>query len=345
MKAYQLIALAPALLLSGCARQDKGLDGTPAPVRVEVIQVGAESGGLSSRYSGTVEEENGTILSFATSGTVEGVFMKEGQHVAKGQLLATLNPAQARNLYDAAKASLKQAADACRRMKELHDKGSLPDIKWVDAQTALDQARSAERVAAKSLADCRLYAPFAGVIADKSVERGQNVAPGSPVGRLVTVGRLKVKVSVPETEIDGITLGQRATVSIAALGGRRYAGTVTEKGIAADPMSRSYDVKISVDNSGGKLMPGMVADVTLASGARRATACVVPAGVVMLDENNRTFVWLAEGGKAVRRPVTCGDYTPDGVTVVSGLTAGDCIIADGHQKVSEGTRIRVNVKK
>lgn len=128
-------------------------------------------------------------------------------------------------------------------MKELHDKGSLPDIKWVDAQTALDQARSAERVAAKSLADCRLYAPFSGVIADKSVERGQNVAPGSPVGRLVTVGGLKVKVSVPETEIDGIALGQQSTVSIAALGGRSYTGKVSEKGIVADPMSRSYDVK------------------------------------------------------------------------------------------------------
>lgn len=122
--------------------------------------MGAETGRSSSRYSGTVEEENGTILSFAAAGTVEGVFFKEGQRVSKGQLLATLNSTQARNLYDAAKASLAQATDACRRMKELHDKGSLPDIKWVDAQTALDQARSAERVAAKSLADCRLYAPF-----------------------------------------------------------------------------------------------------------------------------------------------------------------------------------------
>lgn len=230
-------------------------------------------------------------------------------------------------------------------MKELHDKGSLPDIKWVEAQSALDQARSAEHIAAKALADCNLYAPFSGVIADKSVERGQNVAPGSPVGRLVTVGELKVKVSVPETEIDGIALGQQATVSIAALGGRSYAGKVSEKGIVADPMSRSYDVKIRISNSDGKLMPGMVADVALTSGSPRATACVVPADVVMLDENNREFVWLAQGGKAAKRFVTCGDYTPYGVTVASGLTAGDCIISAGQQKVSQGTRIKVSVKK
>lgn len=309
------------------------------------MQVGAESDGNSNRYSGTVEEENATVLSFATAGTVEGVYIEEGQHISKGQLIARLDPTQARSAYYAAKAALAQASDACRRMKELHDKGSLPDIKWVEAQSALDQARSAEHIAAKALADCNLYAPFSGVIADKSVERGQNVAPGSPVGRLVTVGELKVKVSVPETEIDGIALGQQATVSIAALGGRSYAGKVSEKGIVADPMSRSYDVKIRISNSDGKLMPGMVADVALNSGSPRATACVVPADVVMLDESNREFVWLAQGGKAAKRFVTCGDYTPYGVTVVSGLTAGDCIISAGQQKVSQGTRIKVSVKK
>lgn len=345
MKVYQLIALTPALLLSACSHKDRGMDDTPVPVGVEVMQVGAESDGNSNRYSGTVEEENATVLSFAAAGTVEGVYIKEGQHISKGQLIARLDPTQARSAYYAAKAVLAQASDACRRMKELHDKGSLPDIKWVEAQSALDQARSAEHIAAKALADCNLYAPFSGVIADKSVERGQNVAPGSPVGRLVTVGELKVKVSVPETEIDDIALGQQATVSIAALGGRSYAGKVSEKGIVADPMSRSYDVKIRISNSDGKLMPGMVADVALTSGSPRATACVVPADVVMLDENNREFVWLAQGGKAAKRFVTCGDYTPYGVTVVSGLTAGDCIISAGQQKVSQGTRIKVSVKK
>lgn len=106
MKTYQLMVLAPVLLLSACVRKDKGFDGTPAPVKVEVIQVGAETGSSSSRYSGTVEEENGTILSFATAGTVEGVYIKEGQHISKGQLIARLDPTQARSAYYAAKAVL-----------------------------------------------------------------------------------------------------------------------------------------------------------------------------------------------------------------------------------------------
>lgn len=344
MKVYQLIALTPALLLSACGHKDRGMDVESAPVGVEVMQVGAESDGIPNCYSGTVEEESGTVLSFATAGTVERVFIKEGQHVSKGQLIARLNPTQARSLYYAAKAALDQASDVCRRMKELHEKGSLPDMKWVEAQAALDQARSAENIAAKGLSDCNLYAPFSGVIADKLAEQGQNVTPGSPVGRLVTVGRLKVKVSVPETEIAGIALGQKATVSIAALGGLRLAGTVTEKGITADPMSRSYEVNITVPNSGGRLMPGMVADVRLVASGHEVT-CVVPANVVQLDENNHEFVWLAEGGKAVRQSVTCGEYTAGGVTVLSGLKAGDNIISAGQQKVSQGTRIRVNMKK
>ena len=340
MKVYQLLTLVSAsVLVSACNNGTTAADKYPAVVTVKTTQVGTASTGSAARYSGTAEEENGTLLSFATAGTVNKVYIKEGAHVGQGQLIATLDPTQARNMYAATKATLAQAEDAYRRMKELHDKGSLPDIKLVDAQTALEQAQSAEKVAAKSLADCRLYAPFAGVIASKMVERGQNVTPGSPVAKLVTVGRLKVKISVPENEISQVAVGQHASVSVAALGGATLSGTVTEKGITADPMSRAYDVKITVANDGRRLMPGMVAEVTL-EGKSEATACVIPANVVQLDENNNSFVWLAVNGKAVKRVITCGEFTAYGVTVVSGLTDGDRIITAGQQKVSSGTAVK-----
>ena len=83
-----------------------------------------------------------------------------------------LDATSVRSSYDAAKAALVQAEDAYRRMEELHAKGSLPEIKWVEVQSKLQQARSMEEMARKNLKDCKLYAPFSGVIADKSVEVG-----------------------------------------------------------------------------------------------------------------------------------------------------------------------------
>ena len=111
------------------------------------------------------------------------------------------------NTYQAAKAALKQAEDAYQRMKELHEKGSLAEMKWVEVQSKLQQAQSMEAVARKNLTDCQLYAPFSGVIAEKSLEVGQNVVPGVQVLKLVSDDRLKVRISVPETEIARVARG------------------------------------------------------------------------------------------------------------------------------------------
>lgn len=95
---------------------------------METVLVEDVSSGSDNRYSGTVEEETGTQLSFAVPGTVSRVLVDEGDRVSKGQLIATLDPAQLRSAYTVAKTALDQASDAYNRMKELHMKGSLPEI-------------------------------------------------------------------------------------------------------------------------------------------------------------------------------------------------------------------------
>lgn len=328
-----------AVILSACSN-DKVKNGTGgSAVKVETVLVEDVSSYGDNRYSGTVEEETGTQLSFAVPGTVSRVLVDEGDRVSKGQLIATLDPAQLRSAYTVAKTALDQASDAYNRMKELHTKGSLPEIKWVEAQSTLERARAAEQMAAKQLSDCRVYAPFAGVISKKLVEIGQNVMAGMPVAKLVSVGRVKVKIAVPEDDIPYIKLGQRAVVYVPALGGSPIEGSVVEKGVDADPLSRSYDVKIGIANGGGKLMPGMVANVALA-GQKGQQACVIPAHIVQIDEDNNEFVWLAVNGKATKRIINCGEFTAGGVIVNSGLKPGDRIITAGQQKVSEGMSVK-----
>lgn len=341
MKSINQIALAlAAVMLSACNAENNKGQAADEAVRVEVTQVKTATSDRTSRYSGTVEEESGTLLSFAVGGTVSRVLVDEGDRVGKGQLIATLDTEQLTHNHASAQAALAQAEDAYRRMEELHGKGSLPEIKWVEAQTALDRARAAEQVARKQLADCRLYAPFAGVISRKVAERGQNVAAGTTVAKLVSVGTLKVKIAVPENGVAQIAVGQKATVTVNALGGTSIRGTVGEKGIVADPLSRSYDVKLSLPKADRKLLPGMVADVAL-RGGNTSMACILPAHIVQIDERNNEFVWLAVGGKAVKRIVTVGGFTADGVTVTGGLADGDMVITAGAQKVSEGMRVEI----
>ena len=341
MKSINQIALAlTAVMLSACNAENNKGQAADEAVRVEVTQVKTATSDRTSRYSGTVEEESGTLLSFAVGGTVSRVLVDEGDRVGKGQLIATLDTEQLTHNHASAQAALAQAEDAYRRMEELHGKGSLPEIKWVEAQTALQRARASEQMARKQLADCRLYAPFSGVISKKFAEKGQNVGAGTQIAKLVAVGRMKVKISVPESEMAQITVGQKADVTIEALGGASMQATVTEKGVAADPLSRSYDVKLSLPKADRKLLPGMVADVAL-RGGNTSIACILPAHIVQIDERNNEFVWLAVGGKAVKRIVTVGGFTADGVTVTSGLADGDMVITAGAQKVSEGMRVEI----
>ena len=340
MKSINPIALAlTAVMLSACNAENDKSQATDEAVKVEVTQVKTATADRTSRYSGTVEEESGTLLSFAVGGTVSRVLVDEGDRVGKGQLIATLDAEQLTHNHAAAQAALAQAEDAYKRMEQLHGKGSLPEIKWVEAQTALERARASEQTARRQLADCRLYAPFSGVISKKFAEKGQNVGAGTQIAKLVAVGRMKVKIAVPESEMAQISVGQKADVTVEALGTAPIQGTVTEKGVAADPLSRSYEVKISLPKAGGKLLPGMVADVALRGGTSPA-ACILPAHIVQIDERNKTFVWVVSDGKAARRDINCGEYVGDGVTVTSGLKAGERVIVEGSQKVCNGTKVK-----
>ena len=245
-----------------------------------------------------------------------------------------------------------QAEDAFKRMKQLHDKGSLPEIKWVETQSQLQQAVSAENIARKNLGDCNLYAPFDGIISEKNAEVGQNAAPGMPIAKLVTTRVLNVKISVPESEMAGIHVRQRAKILVQALNGRWFNGYVIEKGVIADPITRSYNVKIRVEEVADGLLPGMVSNVSLGkvssassgntenSGNTGNSAIIIPASLVQLGDDNSNFVWVDEGGKAVRRTIVCGEYQSNGVSIVSGLKIGDKLIVEGQQKVCTGTALK-----
>jgi len=215
-KREQVYALALLFLVVSCKgkKEEATADGA-IPVKVETVSTTTATG--EHNYVGTVEENTGSSLSFSVMGTVEKVLVTEGQSVSKGQLLAVLNKATLMNTYNAAHSSLKQAQDAYKRLTQLHESGSLPEIKYVEIQTQLQQAEAAESIAKKNLRDCNLYAPFSGVIARKSIDPGMNVVPGFESIKLVTIDKVNVKVSVPENEIARVKKGATAQVDVAAL--------------------------------------------------------------------------------------------------------------------------------
>lgn len=325
------------LMLISCSQSET--KSVEEAVKVRIVDVDETAVGNVKNYSGTVVEEKGVSVSFATVGTVQKVLVSVGDKVKKGQLIAVLDDEVMRQSHEAANVSLKQAEDAYGRMKQLKDSNSLAEIQWIEIESKLKQAQAAEAIARKSLSDCMLYAPESGVVADKMVEAGQNVTMGMPVIKLVDIRRVKVKVAVPETEIANIKEGMTVDVFVAALQ-KHVSGKVTERGVSANPLTRTYDVYALVENETQELLPGMICEVGFRIGddSRQMT---LPANVLRIDENNRSFVWLAVSGKAHKRYVTIDGSTERGVVIAGGLQAGDKVISDGSQKVSENTKVEI----
>ncbi len=338
------IALLILTVLTACNEPQNVEHSTPKVVKVKTLTVHKTSLENSRTYSATIEETGGTALSFASAGTIGKIYVSVGQTVTKGQLIAEIDPISAQNAYEAAKASKEQALDAEKRMKQLYDAGSLSEIKWIEVQTQVKQAVSMEQIAHKSLTDTKLYSPTSGYVADKMAEAGQNAAPGVPIVKIVHIDKVKTSFSVPEGEISDIKNGQQVEITVAALDNKIFNASITEKGITADPLSRSYTVKAEIANPNRELLPGMICSAALidANQSAASKAVTVDANIVQIDSDNKPFVWTVNNETAQKAYISIAGNFGDKVIVGSGLNDGDKIIAQGAQKVSNGMKVIEN---
>lgn len=333
------------LMLTGCTEKNKKTE--KKSVKVETLSVGDTNLEGTKDYVGTIEEKMGSTLSFEIAGNITSIRVDEGDRVSKGQLLATINPTTVKEAHRATLTTLKQAEDAYRRFQPLHQSGTISDMKWVEIESKLEQAKAAESIARQQLSHSTITAPFAGVIAAKNVDMGTYVLPGQPVLKLADVKQVNAKVSIPEAEISHLHVGDNVKLTVAALGGAVFYGTISEKGIDANPISHTYDIKVGITNPQGRLLPGMVCNAQIQGSSAASSKIIVPPQCIELDVDNSRFVWTVVNGKAHQQPVVTGEFEGDGIIILSGLNTGDKIIINGQQKVSEGMKVdtRKNEKR
>ncbi|MCM1504911.1 MAG: efflux RND transporter periplasmic adaptor subunit [Muribaculum sp.] len=339
----KLIPVAGALMvLSACGHSNPEIHGgNNDPVRVKVMCSYSPSVNASDSYSGTVEAGSSTTPSFSVAGTISKIYVTEGQRVSKGQKIASVDGASLKNANDIAEAALREAQDAYNRMKKLHEADALPEMQWVGVQERLKQAEAAARIARTGMNDANLYSPIDGVVAQKIADVGQTVAPGMPVVELMDVGTLKVKISVPESDLRVMEPGLSANV---VAGGKTYCAKLVEKGVAANTLSRNYDIKFRIMNPDSNLSPGMICSVSV-DGERKSTESdpagdiVLPPQAVVLDWNNTYYVWIKRDGLAERKRIEVGGLDARGIIVVGGVSSGDSVIVEGQQKLSRGLKV------
>ena len=325
--------------LVGCNHKDKVENPSDPQVVLSEVKKVKSSGDL--HYSGSIEAIQTIPLTFQTTGTILKVLVNAGDAVRKGQLLATVDKADAQSMYEMTLAKYNQAKDGYERLKKVHDSGSLPDIKWVEMESNLQQAQSSMVLAKNNLNKCALYAPESGIIGSRNIEPGMS-SLGNPIAplQLIKIESVYVKITVPENEISKIKKGLKANFKVSALEDRIFSGEVTNVGVVADQISRTYAVKITVRNPGLILKPGMVCDVNLGISADKEILAVAYQSVDK-DKDNNSFVFVANPTQKIvrKRIIQIGNYQNDNVEVVSGLASGEKVVSVGKEKLSDNCKI------
>lgn len=312
----------------------------PAPIPVLVREVHISSRPMHVSVSGEVEAERSVDVGFQVGGVVARVGPEEGDAVNAGQMLAELDTLEYRLQLELARATVDQAEDAFRRAQQLYELESLPPADLAKAETSLRQARAQEALARKRLADTRLVAPLGGVVARRAINPREHAAPGVPVFTIVALDPVQVRVGVPEGEIGRVRVGQHAAITFPSLPGASFEGRVRLVGVTADPVSRTYSVRIATPNPDGVLRPGMIAEVRIREDAMVRTLSVPGEAVIRTPQGSTlVYVYHPEEGRVYGRRVQVGSLYGREVEITTGLDGGELVVVGGQHRVRDGARV------
>jgi RND family efflux transporter MFP subunit len=329
-----------SLITSCSSKEHKKPEAATVVVKTIRVQKAPLSHLLS--YPGSIEPDNTADIGFAVPGTVSNIAVQEGDHVRQGQLLASIDDTEYSNALAIANASLEQAEDMYRRLNELYQKGSLPAKDYIEIKSKVAQAQANKSISAKRIGDSRLYAPIAGIITARKIERGSTAAPGVQAFTIIKTDVVTAKFTVPESEVGALRNGMDAKVYIPTLADT-ISGKIAIINPQADAVSRTYTIKIKIANADGRLLPGMLTSVYV-SAVKPVNTIAIPATAIIRDADDITYVYVAkEGQQAIRKRVTTGALSGDNeVVITSGLSEGDLLITGGQSHLKDGSNIKLN---
>ncbi len=318
---------------------------TAKSVAVEVLTAELESVPQSTRATGSLEPLRRVSPGTKILGRVELVPVSEGERVAKGALLAKLESRdleaavrQAEAAVRMAEAGVENARAQRDRMSELHGRGSVTDKNLEDAtagfrvaEASLDQAHANVAATQVTLAYAEIRSPVAGWLVEKRVEAGDMAAPGAPLFTIEDLSRVKADVQVPEADVTGLVEGDAARVAVLD---REYEATIDRIAPSGDPASRTFSVKLVLDNEGGVLKSGMFARVSFARGERQALR-VPESSLVVRGQLEGLFI-AGDDGHARLRWVKTGRRGGGRAEILSGLEAGERYLAAPPPGLADG---------
>lgn len=340
-----------ALLLGGCTQPSPEQKPVVRPVKTHVV--GSLEPEAVLEYPGTIRANQTAEMGFEVAGRVIEFLAKEGDEVKKNALLARLDPSDYESEQKVAQANLEKArSDLARNLNiQKEDPGAISQDEIEATKRAVKVTEAELEIAQKAVSDTELRAPFDGIVARKLVEDFANVQAKEAVLTLQDNSTLEIVVAVPERDFvarkhrdatrDELTKLLAPQVIVSALPDREFPARIKEYATMADPITRTFPVKLSFDPPKDvQILPGMTARVRIIVDPDSAWS--VPISATQASADNQKFVWKIEAQtmKVAKCPVELGPVTGGRVLLKSGVTKGDMVAISGVSQLHDGVQVR-----
>lgn len=309
-------------------------------VRVVTVAAARGAANVALRASGTLQPARHAPLAFAVPGVVLDVARDEGDAIATGDVLARLDPVPFESAVTQARARVDYLEKSIERSRMLKEQRALSDEEF-DAQTAeLSGARAQLRLAQWNLERSVLRAPFDGHVLDRHVERGQVVAGGTPAYEVIELATLEVDAALPASDLPRIDMDGVVTLVVRDDPRLQATGRVANAPVRSDTRSGSVPLRITVDNTAQRLLPGMVVEARFASrGDDGGEELLVPLTAVRMDGQGAAVWRVTERGRVERVEVRLGPVRNDRVVIDAGVRAGDRLVDEAPDRLRDGDAV------
>ncbi|WP_029489846.1 efflux RND transporter periplasmic adaptor subunit [Aquimarina agarivorans] len=294
---------------------------------------------------GNVQTKQNLVLTPEFNGILTNVYVKEGQYVKKGQLLAKVDDGGLSQQLASMEVQTALAKTTFERQERLWNQKIGSEIQYLQAKTNYEAQTKAVEQMKSSIAKTMIRAPFSGVIDDVINEKGSVVAAGAtPIFRIVNLNQMYIQAEVPERFVGTVSKGIPVKVTIPVLG-KEIDTKVRQAGNFINPESRTYSVEIPVDNKAKDIKPNLTAKLYLNDYVNKK-AILVPQSLLSENAEGAQYVYLIDKntkGKTIasQRIVSTGKLQGDLIEITKGLTTNDVIIEEGARSVKNKQEVNI----
>ena len=313
---------------------------------VTTVKVEAQNFIHYLELQGNVQTKQNLVIYPEMGGILEHVYVKEGQRVTKGQLLAKLDDGGLGQQLAQLQIQTDLAKTTFDRQERLWDQKIGSEIQYLQAKSSFEAQQKLVNQVKSQLAKTNVTAPFTGIVDDVITNQGSVVAPGqTPIIRIINLDNMYIETEVPESYISSVSVNKSVIVEIPILG-KTIEGVIRQASNYINPANRTFKIEIAVPNKDGSIKPNLTARLKI-NDYTNANAMLIPQSIISENAEGDQYIYLVNNlnendeATAQRLVITTGKTQGDVIEVLSGLSDNAEIINEGARSVQDGQMVKI----